>query len=275
MAVVKADLLEGLEPPQTFETESFDTSLKNYFKNDALSDAVIRCEGSEFKVHRLILSCHSEYFAKQLEGPWKESSERAIDIKDFDPTVVEAMLHFMYYFHYTNVSGVSAMVFDAQVYQIADKYSVHALKRHAKNKFGTAVEAGWTMDDFPVAINVVYTTTPSNDRGLRDLTVETSHINLDELTSRAGFCETLRTTPDFAADLVPFVCDRSSRDVGTYKCPKCNGIFKFDNPGSSARYCPRCGRKFSGWEEHRHGDRWTTGENRDPNNSTNSTDDLY
>ncbi|RYC79729.1 hypothetical protein BFJ63_vAg17385 [Fusarium oxysporum f. sp. narcissi] len=79
----------------------------------------------------------------------KESSERVIDITDFDPTVVEAMLHFMYYFHYTNVSGVSAMVFDAQVYQIADKYGVRALKKHAKNKFGTAIEAGWTMDDFP------------------------------------------------------------------------------------------------------------------------------
>ncbi|KIL88490.1 hypothetical protein FAVG1_08571 [Fusarium avenaceum] len=204
MAVAKADFEERPEPPQPFETERFNTSLKNYFNNDNLSDAIVRCEGSEFKVHRLILSCHSEYFAKQLEGPWKESLERAIDITDFDPTVVEAMLHFMYKFHYTNVSGVSAMVFDAQVYQIADKYGVHALKTYAKDKFGTAIKAGWSMDDFPVAINVVYTTTPLNDRGLRDLAVEMSHMNLDELTSRDDFCATLRTTPDFAADLVPF-----------------------------------------------------------------------
>lgn len=157
----------------------------------------------------------------------------------------------MYNFYYTNGSGVSTMVFDAQVYQIADKYGVHALKKYAKNKFGTAIKAGWSMDDFPVAINVVYTTTPLNDRGLRDLAVERSHMNLDELTSRPDFCETLRTTPDFAADLVPFVCDRSSRDVDSYKCPQCSGIFKFDDPGSLTRYCPRCGRKSCQWDEYR------------------------
>ncbi|KAF4452563.1 Protein roadkill [Fusarium austroafricanum] len=241
----------GEWPPPEIFTEGFKASLKKYFNDEALSDAVIRCEGSEFKVHRLVLSCHSEYFAKQLSGPWKacqESTERAIDIADFDPTVVEAMLRFMYQFEYTNGSGVSEMVFDAQVYQIADKYGVSALKEFAKLKFGDAIEAGWKMDDFPVAINVVYTTTPSDDRGLRDLTVETSHKNLDILTRRDCFCQILRETPDFAADLVPFICGRSAADMKSYKCPSCNQIFNFDDPGSSTRYCPRCQYGCSSWK---------------------------
>ena len=43
----------------------------SYFNNTTLSDATIRCEGRYFSVHSLILFCHSEYFRKQLDGPWK------------------------------------------------------------------------------------------------------------------------------------------------------------------------------------------------------------
>ncbi|KAK2923362.1 hypothetical protein FoTM2_016885 [Fusarium oxysporum f. sp. vasinfectum] len=57
------------------------------------------------------------------------------------------------------------MAYDAQVYQIADKYDVSTLKTHAKGKFGIAIATGWNMDDFPVAISVVYESTPSIDRG--------------------------------------------------------------------------------------------------------------
>lgn len=79
------------------------------------------------------------------------------------------MLHFMYNFDYTNVNGTSSMVFEAQIYQIADKYDIDSLKEHAAKKFGAALDVGWPMDDFPLAITVAYTTSPLEDRGLRDL----------------------------------------------------------------------------------------------------------
>ncbi|KAH7110417.1 BTB/POZ protein [Dactylonectria estremocensis] len=74
-------------PRQLFE--SFQSSLKEYYNTEILSDAVISCEGQEFKVHRLILSIHSQYFAKELNGPWKEASDKKIEIRDFDAGVVE------------------------------------------------------------------------------------------------------------------------------------------------------------------------------------------
>ncbi|KAF4463285.1 btb poz [Fusarium albosuccineum] len=231
-------------PPSPFE--SFKSSLKAFFNTDIVSDLVVACEGREFKVHRLILCAHSKYFAKQLNGPWKESSEKLITIKDFDSSVVEAMLYFMYNFNYTNTSGSSTMVFDAQVYQIADKYDFEALKCHAKDRFGDAIDQSWNMDDFPLAVTVVYTTTPAEDRGLRDLVVETSHWNIDSLITRDDFCEMLRNVPDFAADLVPFLCGKLTMGVKGYNCPGCSRLVHFKFNGSIG-YCPECGSKRSDW----------------------------
>ena len=79
------------------------------------------------------------------------------------------------------------MVYDAQVYQIADKYDIPALKAHSVHKFGVAITTGWSMDDFPLAVSVVYGSTPSGDRGLRDLVVGTSRTNIDKLLNVIAF----------------------------------------------------------------------------------------
>ncbi|RBA11040.1 hypothetical protein FPRO05_14270 [Fusarium proliferatum] len=197
-----------------------------YYNKDALSDVTITCDGQEFKAHRVIISAHSKCFAKALNGGWKERSERQIDIKDFDASVVEAMLRFMYSFDYSNIYGTSTMVFDAQMYQIADKYDIPALKAQSKNKFNVAVTTGWSMDDFPLAITVVYESTPPEDRGLRDLAVQTARKNINKLLGHDCFCELIRKTPDFAADLIPFLCVKPSESMQRYQCPSCANQFR-------------------------------------------------
>ncbi|CAH0025793.1 unnamed protein product, partial [Clonostachys rhizophaga] len=191
--------------------ERFLSSLNDdYFNTDTFSDVVIVCEDQEFKVHKLVLACHSKYFEKQLNGNWKESLEKKIEIQDFDSGIVESMLRYMYSFNYNNIRGVSSMVYDAQVYQIADKYDIPTLKEYSKDRFNTAITTGWNMDEFPLAINVVYESTPSEDRGLRDLVVETSLLHLDSLLEQDGFGNILRTSADFSADLIPFLAPKTS-----------------------------------------------------------------
>lgn len=102
------------------------------------------------------------------------------------------------------------MVYDAQVYQIADKYDIPILKEYSKDRFCTAITTGWNMDEYPLAINVVYESTPAEDRGLRDLVVETSLLHLDTLLNRDGFGNVLRTNADFSADLIPFLSPKTS-----------------------------------------------------------------
>ena len=154
---------------RAFQTVITFLTATSYYSTGTLSDVAIACDGQEFNVHGVILSAHSRYFAVELTGNWKvlystvihkmkhplmafkESSEKKIEIKDFDAAVVDAMLRFMYSFDYTNTCGSSTMIHDAQVYQIADKYNIPALKAHAKEKFGSSITAGWSLDDYPHA----------------------------------------------------------------------------------------------------------------------------
>ena len=66
--------------------------------------------------------------AQNHADKFKESFERMIYIEDFDENVVEAMVDFRYSFDYTDAPDSPVMVFNAQVYQIADKYDISALK---------------------------------------------------------------------------------------------------------------------------------------------------
>ena len=159
------------------------------------------------------------------------------------------MLRFMYSFDYTNVFGTSSMVYDAQVYQIADKYDISALKMHSVGKFDTAINTGWSMDDFPLAVSVVYGSTPSEDRGLRDLTLKTSCTNIDQLLQHDGFHKLLRETPDFAADLIPILCDRRRTEVQRYECPSCGHSFRGEYSGGTY-YCPKCAEERSDWDSY-------------------------
>lgn len=38
-----------------------------------------------FQVHTDLLTHHSEYFRKSLNGPWKEASERVVPLVDIEP----------------------------------------------------------------------------------------------------------------------------------------------------------------------------------------------
>ncbi|RSL38864.1 hypothetical protein CEP53_014516 [Fusarium sp. AF-6] len=214
--------------------------------------------GSHYRVHRLFndgILCHDgtpsiREISLVIE---RESSDRKIEIKDFDASVVEAMLHFMYYFNYNNACGTSTLVYDAQVYQIADKYDIPALKEHCKSKFSAAITTGWSLDDFPLAITVAYESTPSEDRGLRDLVVETSRKHIDKLLGNDSFCKLLRKTSDFSADLIPFLSDKTSTNAPRYECPSCQHQFRGEFSGKSY-YCPNCAHRLSNWTTYRIGD---------------------
>ncbi|KAJ0128845.1 Uncharacterized protein HZ326_28060 [Fusarium oxysporum f. sp. albedinis] len=232
--------------------EEFGASLKTYFNDTTLSDAVIRCGGRDFAVHSLILFCHSQYFRKQLDGPWKpkESSDRVIEIMDFDPTIVEAMARFIYCFDYESPADTSAMVFHAKVYQIADKYGIEALKRLSASSYRTSIDEGWEAADFPTAIALAYITTPPEDRGLRDIAVDVAVKRLGTLMNRDTFRETLSDNTDLAADIIRFM-HRKWGKVGEYKCSICErvlllGFPEFQDP-VHLRYCPTCSSCNNSW----------------------------
>ncbi|KAF5548959.1 n-carbamoyl-l-amino acid hydrolase [Fusarium mexicanum] len=210
-----------MAPP---EEKGFLSSLAGYYNTDALSDVTVTCGDQVFKAHKIILSAHSKCFAVALNGNWKEGSEGIIRIDDFDPDVVDAMLRFMYSLEYSNDHDTSRMIFDVRLYQIADKYDIAELKDEVKEQFQRAVGSGWNTSHFPIAANLVYMTTPSQDRGLRDIVFEAVSKNIKTLVGLDSFDELLRTTPDLAADLIPDLCGRIESPEPADECPECGAL---------------------------------------------------
>ncbi|KAF7507484.1 hypothetical protein GJ744_010415 [Endocarpon pusillum] len=56
-----------------------------------------------------------------------------------------------------------------RVYAIADKYNVQSLKDFAQERFGRWARSNWPCEDFTAIIREVFSSTPSSDRGLRDI----------------------------------------------------------------------------------------------------------
>ena len=124
---------------------------------------------------------------------------------------------------------------------------MEALKTHSQGKFRNAITTGWSMDDFPLAVSIVYESTPEQDRGLRDLIVEVALKNIDKLLERDEFCALLRKTADFAADLIPFLANSSPSK--RYRCPNCLRIIT--NDYSQGNYsCLSCGDSRTDWKKY-------------------------
>ncbi|KAK5093979.1 hypothetical protein LTS08_008763 [Lithohypha guttulata] len=71
--------------------------------------------------------------------------------------------------------STARLVVNTLMYALADKYEIDDLKALAKQKFEEAVVQDWDSQAFAYAAELVFSTTPNSDRGLR--TVVTKTIN--------------------------------------------------------------------------------------------------
>lgn len=179
-----------------------------------------------------------------------------MEIDDFDPGVVKAMLRFMYSFDYpdfwNNLSrpASSRLTHHAQVYEIAVKFGIPALKSRAKSCFEAAISNEWSSTGFLVAIRTVYgTETLLEDRELPDLILKTSRKNLVNLLELEGFCQLLSESPVFTAELFPFLRKKLPPTIRCYECPSCDYIFHGQFT-SGSYYCPKCAYRSPDWGDY-------------------------
>ncbi|KAM5432313.1 hypothetical protein McanMca71_007888 [Microsporum canis] len=201
-------------------------SLKSYFDSSKFTDLVIRTVDDDFKVHKVVVCGQSEYFTRLFDGDWKETAENVVDLSKDDPATIEAMVRFMYEADYdgsgSNRGRISPMLFNARVYEVAEKYSILHLKERAKTKFKDAVRTCWDMDDFSPAIKEVYTNTPSIDRGLRDIISQTAFQNIESLLRKDDFQSVLVEYPGFSADVVRLQANSSHPPPANPQRTRCN-----------------------------------------------------
>jgi speckle-type POZ protein len=64
---------------------------------------------------------------------------------------------------------------------------IEVLKDLAAQKLESAIKEFWDADEFMRTVQTIYNTTPPTDRGLRDLVVRWSLINMDKIADHGNF----------------------------------------------------------------------------------------
>ncbi|KAF3031592.1 hypothetical protein E8E12_000805 [Didymella heteroderae] len=92
------------------------------------------------------------------------------------------------------------LVTHAKVYAIAEKYGIAGLKSLARNKFSYQITMHLNSPEFANVCQEVYESTFHNDRGLRDVIIQTFRANPD-LSMREDVEMAVRETPGLAFEL--------------------------------------------------------------------------
>ncbi|EGZ70092.1 hypothetical protein NEUTE2DRAFT_68748, partial [Neurospora tetrasperma FGSC 2509] len=162
------------------------------YSSGEYSDLVISCGGMEYYIYRAIVCIQSEFFSAACRGSFKA---RKIDLLDDDLRLIYIIVYYLYHFDYdvrlqhersgfdglemdgygTNVNepAADALLTHAKIYALAEKYLISGLKAVALRQFKAAATVSLDIDDFLGAALVVYESTIEDDRGLRDVVVET------------------------------------------------------------------------------------------------------
>jgi len=72
----------------------------------------------------------------------------------------------------------------AKMYEIADKYNIPELKELVKEKFSQACKLLWEAPTFGIAAHYAFSTTPDQDKGLRDIISATIAAHMKALLEK-------------------------------------------------------------------------------------------
>ncbi|KAJ5406947.1 hypothetical protein N7465_008231 [Penicillium sp. CMV-2018d] len=223
--------------------------LGEFYPTGTFSDLTIYTTDQALKVHRLIVCSRSETFRQIFSNENKEA--HAFEIKDEHPRVVEAMIRSFYGLNYDinqSERQMCPLLFNVQVYAIANRFEVEYLKTQAKLTFVTLAQDNWDTDEFLTAAFEAYKTTPKSDRGLRDVVVAVCQKHRRELREKKAFEKLVQETPGLATDLVllshrwlPQSASTRVRLVQSFSCLSC--FAKWQIQVGLAEYftaCPFC-----------------------------------
>ncbi|KAK5170565.1 uncharacterized protein LTR77_005153 [Saxophila tyrrhenica] len=250
--------------------EEMSCALQKMLLTGAYSDLTIHCGEKSWAVHKVLLCSRSDYFkAACRPDAFKEGHDACInlvattdeghedDLSADNPEAVELMIDLIYRHNYTaphiHISVASAngggghsnnravpwltpsgdcnVVMHAKMYALGSKYGIKSLQDVAKIKFSEAACYAWNDRRFVDAIQVVYTTTPDEDKGLRDITTRTIHEHCAQLVRKPRVAVCMHSINGLAFDLLV----RQTTPEVVRLPPLCSGCLK-----ESTAYCPRC-----------------------------------
>ncbi|CAM0902623.1 unnamed protein product [Alopecurus aequalis] len=83
-------------PVDAISFQNLQVHLHQMLKDGQGADVKFSVGGQLFSAHRCLLAARSPVFKAELDGPMKEKSTQCIMVDDIEPTIFEALLHFVY-----------------------------------------------------------------------------------------------------------------------------------------------------------------------------------
>ncbi|TID27488.1 hypothetical protein E2P81_ATG00245 [Venturia nashicola] len=240
-------------PSHSIFAAAFLANLPNLRKSGAFSDFTITCDGSTYKVHKIVLSTLSRYFETMFSSGFKEAQENSVDLQEDKSYIVDAMMEALYDGDYTYENdddlAESEDMFHAKVYAIADKYDIPNLKTIAYEHFvRTFAIKESTVREIAETIEYIYDSTPESDRRLRDIVVHIAADRALEFYRCPEFEAMAGNVSEFCNDLAKRLGVKQELWGGGKKpllpitCSKCSNEFSSSRRGSNGGvYCPCCG----------------------------------
>ena len=151
-----------------------------------------------------------------------------VKLPEDDPALVHEMLVFLYSCDYDDEAEIldqHPFEFNARMYGLADKFGIGDLKDFAKYSLSRwlAPELPFEIPEFVKGLRVIYSTTLSSDRGLRDLVIPALKELRADLRDDSDFVEMLSSgwgDGEFAMDVFDAMLElaRPKR----YQCDICD-----------------------------------------------------
>ena len=154
-----------------------------------------------------------------------------INLKGHNPEIVDRMIDYLYTYDYSTTSSTAGpLEINARVYQMADKYEILSLKDAALLKSRMALSSvpkpesgGSESADFAAALEIVWTTTPKHDRGLRDQFLRWIGDHQKAILSNDSYTAIIGDYPDLAIDVIQELSRRLNDGESSCTVPGCNG----------------------------------------------------
>ncbi|KAF2417106.1 hypothetical protein EJ08DRAFT_703502 [Tothia fuscella] len=100
-------------------------------------------------------------------------------------------------------------VLHANMYALADFYGIQGLKELAKEKYRTAMVISWKTKEAVKSMELAWNSTPSDDRGLRDIVVRTV-VSQIEMVGMPDVETLLRELPDLSFEILKSFATQTS-----------------------------------------------------------------
>ncbi|KAH7031950.1 hypothetical protein B0J12DRAFT_681154 [Macrophomina phaseolina] len=214
---------------------SLPSKLFKAMKTGHLSDLTIRLrDGQELKVHRLVVSSGSEFFANAIKnGDFMEGRTGTINLQDDPPEAVACMIEYLYTGAYSvgkqrqgvasedddekdGINKMSTMlegelaatlVGHAHVYAVAHLYLVEGLQQLAADNVKLAFGEDAAIHALPDVVAIILSSVPASTCTLRSDLVRFASKKLATLASGPGLLlqRLFDAAPEFGARVVGLV----------------------------------------------------------------------